>query len=59
MKAKEFFIEIINEKVRKTDVAYEDVRINPKLNITEELSAGTVEDYILSLGLKIRSGGQR
>lgn len=39
-------MEIRNEKGRNSKVAYEYIRLIPKLELTEQLSAGYVEDYI-------------
>lgn len=41
-----YFVRISNHKGRTSNVAYEDIRVKPKLKLTEELSFGYVEDFI-------------
>lgn len=43
---KEHFVTISNEKGRQSNVAYEDIRLIPKLKLTKELSMGSVEQFI-------------
>lgn len=49
MEAKERFVRILNDKQRKSNIAYEDLRFRPKPRLLEELASENVEKYIDSL----------
>lgn len=43
------YVQILNDKQRKTDISCEDIRIRPKLKLTQEFTAGNVKDYIQNI----------
>lgn len=49
--AKQFFFQILNEKRRTSHVAYQDIRLRPKLPLTEELAGRCIEDYISDMDM--------
>lgn len=51
--AKQFFVQISNEKGRSSNMAYEDIKLKPKLPSTEELADGYVEEYISQMNAEI------
>lgn len=41
----EQFVTLLNTKGRQSNVAYEDIRLTPKLKVTEKLSMSSVEQF--------------
>lgn len=46
VEAKSHFVRILTDKDRKTCIAYEDIRVRPRLRVTYDLMGDCVEDYI-------------
>lgn len=46
VRALDFFVEILTEKNRKTNVAYEDIHVRPQNNLTLKPMEGCVKDFI-------------